>query len=108
MEQRRYLTERELMDKAVERALDRAANILGKERVGYASVQDFYHANPTCCRFVQKDELLPSGWQRWLGFYALKADVDIDTTDGKTRPPFQYVSVYMDSCGRTGPVFGPS
>jgi hypothetical protein len=105
--ERRYFSDRELIDRAILfdlKALEDTDYI--KDRKRYGSLDEFYAANPDCCRLVRGEHHLraEADW-RWLGGYTAVAEVFYRLRDAGPRQFFYRYSL-VSACGSVGDRMG--
>lgn len=104
--ERRYLQDRELIDKGI--AYNLANPHSASDLISYSTLGDFYRANPNCCvlhrtgHYTVEDSPL----YRLLGWYESVAEIWYKRTLGGLEPYYRsYVA--LDACGRVVNRLGP-
>ena len=96
----RYCSDRELIDIAVNRALDwRQRFMTAPSQVIYTSIDDFYSKNANCCRLTRWNKQTDSVWARAFGFYVATAEIWYRESDTGNEPYYDS-EISLTACGK--------
>lgn len=114
-EQKRYLSDEELINAAVRYEIGEQYNLHAHnidDRPAwtrrYISVEEFHHINPNCC-FVHRwgfpGNYGEGIWTRIFGWYVALVDLQFRTRDTGPKQ-FYSAAAFVNACGAVGETFG--